>query len=92
MVFEVGAHFSIEEGLDDLALGGFGFVGAGAAATCVLDGEVERRGAGIVLGGGIAAEFEELLDGGGAAGTDGAVEWGGFVFVTGVEICAGVME
>ena len=74
VVFEVGAHFSIEEGLDDLALGGFGFVGAGAAATGVLDGEVKWGGAGIVLGGGIAAEFEELLDGGGAAGTDGAVE------------------
>jgi hypothetical protein len=57
-----------------------------------LDGEVKWGGAGIVLGGGIAAEFEELLDGGGAAGADGAVEWGGSVFVPGLEICAGVME
>ena len=88
----MGTHAGGQKGLDDLALGVNGRGSAGAAAAGVLDGEVERRGAGIVLGGGIAAEVEELLDGGGAAGTDGAVEWGGSVFVPGVEICAGVME
>lgn len=92
MGLEVGADAVSEEGFDDLLLGGDGLGMAGAAATGVLDGQVEGGGPGFVWGGGIGASLEEALDSGGATVADGAVEGRSAVGVLGVEAGAVFQE